>query len=100
MARIALNRSPRGSSSPSPTGTPKLLGTRQKFAQHGGGGAWLSEALPNLAGVADDLTIIKSVWTEQFNHGPASCCCIRFPAGAGARVAWLVGDVRARLREP
>ena len=53
------------------SGTPKLLGTRQKFAQHGQSGAWMSEALPNLAGVADDLTIIKSMWTEQFNHGPA-----------------------------
>jgi hypothetical protein len=53
------------------SGTPKLLGTRQKFAQHGESGAWLSQALPHLAGIADDLTIIKSVWTEQFNHGPA-----------------------------
>lgn len=53
------------------SGTPKLLGTRQSFAQHGESGAWLSAALPNLATVVDELTIIKSVWTEQFNHGPA-----------------------------
>jgi hypothetical protein len=53
------------------SGTPKLLGTRQRFAQHGESGAWLSQALPNLADIADELTIIKSLWSEQFNHGPA-----------------------------
>jgi uncharacterized protein (DUF1501 family) len=53
------------------SGTPKLLGTRQKFAQHGASGAWFSQALPNLAAIADELAIVNSVWTEQFNHGPA-----------------------------
>jgi hypothetical protein len=53
------------------SGVPKLLGTPQKFAQHGKSGAWISEALPDLAGVADDLTFIKSMYTEQFNHAPA-----------------------------
>jgi hypothetical protein len=53
------------------SGTPKLLGTRQKFSQFGESGAWMSQALPNLSALADELTIIKSVWTEQFNHGPA-----------------------------
>jgi hypothetical protein len=49
----------------------KLLGTPQKFQQHGGCGAWVSAALPHLAGVVDDLTFIKSVQSDQFNHGPA-----------------------------
>lgn len=53
------------------SGTPKLLGTRQPFAQHGQSGAWMSAALPNLSRIADELTIIRSMWTEQFNHGPA-----------------------------
>jgi hypothetical protein len=53
------------------SGTPKLLGTPQKFAQHGQSGAWLSEAVPNLAAIADDLTFIKSMHSEQFNHAPA-----------------------------
>ncbi|MGP0062158.1 MAG: DUF1501 domain-containing protein [Isosphaeraceae bacterium] len=52
-------------------GTPKLQGTPQKFRQHGRSGAWVSAALPNLARIADDLTFIKSVVTDQFNHGPA-----------------------------
>jgi hypothetical protein len=53
------------------SGVPKLLGTPQKFAQHGKSGAWISVALPELAKVADDLTFIKSMYTEQFNHAPA-----------------------------
>jgi len=52
-------------------GTPKLLGTPQKFARRGQSGAWVSAALPKLADMADHLTLIKSVQTEQFNHGPA-----------------------------
>ena len=41
-----------------------------KFAQHGKSGAWVSEALPNIAGVADDITIIRSMNTDAFNHAP------------------------------
>ena len=53
------------------SGVPKLLGTPQRFAQHGQSGAWVSEALPQLAGLADNLTFIKSLHSEQFNHAPA-----------------------------
>jgi hypothetical protein len=42
-----------------------------KFAQHGQHGAWISELLPNIAQIADDLTIIKSLNTEAINHDPA-----------------------------
>jgi len=41
-----------------------------KFARHGQCGAELSEALPNLARVVDELTIIKSMTTDAFNHAP------------------------------
>ncbi len=53
------------------SGRPLLLGTPQKFQQHGESGQWLSAALPKLAEVADDLTIVKSITTDQFNHAPA-----------------------------
>jgi hypothetical protein len=53
------------------SGVPKLLGTPQRFAQHGKSGAWISEALPQLSTLADELTFIKSMHTEQFNHAPA-----------------------------
>ena len=47
-----------------------LLGPRFKFARHGQSGAELSEVLPHLAGVADDLAIVKSMVTDAFNHAP------------------------------
>jgi len=53
------------------SGVPKLLGTPRKFKRHGEGGIWLSDALPRLSAFADDLTVIKSLHTEQFNHAPA-----------------------------
>jgi hypothetical protein len=48
----------------------KLLGPKYKFARHGQSGAELSEVLPNLASVADDLTIVRSMKTDAFNHAP------------------------------
>jgi uncharacterized protein (DUF1501 family) len=48
-----------------------VLGPRFKFAKHGRCGAELSEMLPHLAGVVDDVCIIKSMHTDQFNHAPA-----------------------------
>ena len=48
-----------------------VLGPRFKFARHGQCGAELSEMLPHLAQVVDDICIIKSVHTDQFNHAPA-----------------------------
>ena len=50
---------------------PMLLGTRFRFHRHGQGGLELSEHLPHLGSVADDLAVIKTVRTEQFNHAPA-----------------------------
>src|SRR5687767_9231420 len=48
-----------------------VLGPRFKFARHGRCGAELSEMLPHLARVVDDICLIKSVRTDQFNHAPA-----------------------------
>ncbi len=53
------------------SGVPKLMGTPHKFKQHGECGAWFSDAVPNLAKQADDLTFIRSMTTDQFNHAPA-----------------------------
>jgi len=52
-------------------GVPNMLGPQCKFAQHGQSGAWVTEDMPNLAGMVDELCFIKSMWTEQFNHAPA-----------------------------
>ena len=52
-------------------GTPTMLGPQYQFAQHGQCGAWVSDRLPNLAKHVDDMCFIKSMQTDQFNHGPA-----------------------------
>ncbi|MBL8769415.1 MAG: DUF1501 domain-containing protein [Planctomycetes bacterium] len=52
-------------------GTPKLLGSPFAFARHGRSGAEISELLPHTASIADELAIVRSVKTDQFNHAPA-----------------------------
>src|SRR5688572_20995094 len=52
-------------------GVPKMLGTPHKFSRHGQSGAELSNLLPHLATVADDIAIVRSMHTDQFNHAPA-----------------------------
>ncbi len=48
-----------------------LMASRFAFARHGQSGAELSEMLPKLAGVVDEIALIKSMHTDQFNHAPA-----------------------------
>ena len=48
----------------------KLLGPRFKFAKYGKSGTELSELLPHLATVVDDIAIVKSMTTDAFNHAP------------------------------
>src|ERR1051326_8174950 len=52
-------------------GHPNIAASRYAFQRHGGSGAEISELLPNLAKVADELVIVKSLQTEEFNHAPA-----------------------------
>ncbi len=47
-----------------------LLGPKFKFSKHGQSGAELSELLPHLGEVADDIAIVKSMHTDAFNHAP------------------------------
>jgi hypothetical protein len=49
----------------------KLLGPRRNFQQHGESGMWVSEIFPHMASVADDLALVHSLTTENFNHAPA-----------------------------
>ena len=52
-------------------GHPKLLGSPHTFKQHGQNGQWISNMYPKLTEMADDLTFVKSMYTDQFNHAPA-----------------------------
>ncbi|HEY5310872.1 MAG TPA: DUF1501 domain-containing protein, partial [Pirellulales bacterium] len=52
-------------------GKLSLAGSPFKFARHGQSGQTMSELLPHLAGVADQLAVIRTVHTEEINHAPA-----------------------------
>jgi len=72
-------------------GKPKLLGSPHKFKQYGQTGAWVSEVLPHTAKIVDELAIIHSMSTEQFNHAPAELFLYTgsaFP-GAAAMGSWI-----------
>lgn len=48
-----------------------VLGPRFSFQRHGESGAEISDAMPNLARIADRICLVRSVHTDQFNHAPA-----------------------------
>ncbi len=48
-----------------------VAATRFKFQQHGRCGLWLSELLPQVGAIADDIAVVKSLHTEAINHDPA-----------------------------
>ena len=81
-------------------GTPRLLGSPFTFKKHGQSGAELSELLPHLASIADDIAIVRSMHTTQFNHAPGQIFM-----NTGSQVfgrpsigSWLT--LRSRQREP
>ncbi|MBI4623957.1 MAG: DUF1501 domain-containing protein [Verrucomicrobia bacterium] len=52
-------------------GHPNIAASKYTFQRHGRSGAEISELLPHLGKVADDIAIVKSLQTEEFNHAPA-----------------------------
>ncbi len=52
-------------------GQMTLAGSPFKFARHGASGQEMSELLPHLASVADELAIVRTLHTEEINHAPA-----------------------------
>jgi Protein of unknown function (DUF1501) len=52
-------------------GVPNMLGSVGKFKQHGQSGAWLSDYFSYLPQVADEISFLKAMYTDQFNHAPA-----------------------------
>jgi hypothetical protein len=53
------------------SGVPKLMGSPRTYKQYGQGGLWMSDAVPNFQTVADDVTLLRAMHTDQFNHAPA-----------------------------
>ena len=50
---------------------PKLLGPQRNFRRHGQSGIWVSEVFPHMARIVDDLSLVYTLKTENFNHAPA-----------------------------
>jgi hypothetical protein len=48
-----------------------MAGSIFPFQQHGSGGTWISDLLPHTAGIADDICVVRSLYTEAINHDPA-----------------------------
>ncbi len=78
-------------------GTPKMLGPQYDFQQHGESGAWMSDRLPHFAKMADKVCFIKTMQTDQFNHGPAQLMVhcgqsrVGYPS-IGAWTTWGLGS--------
>ena len=72
-------------------GVPRMLGSPYKFAQYGKSGAWVTELLPHFTEIVDDVTLVKSMWTDQFNHAPAELFIYTGSprAGAASMGSWL-----------
>lgn len=81
--------------------TPKLLGTRRTFQQHGNSGHYFSDLVPHIGSVADDLTVLHGVSTENFNHGPAKMFAntgsIR--AGRPSMGAWVTYGIGSESKD-
>ncbi|MED5398917.1 MAG: DUF1501 domain-containing protein, partial [Planctomycetota bacterium] len=81
---------------------PKLLGTPYRFQPRGDSGLMISELLPKLSHHADDMAIIRSMHTDQFNHAPAQLLlytgAARFGgASMGSWATWGLGTENANL---
>jgi hypothetical protein len=74
------------------TGATKLLASRYRFANHGASGLPVSELLPHLARRADDLAVVRSMWTTRIDHDEARVlfCTGRAFAGFPSLGSWCV----------
>ena len=48
-----------------------LVGSAFGFKQYGQSGAWISDMFPQIASIADDICIVKTIHTDAINHDPA-----------------------------
>ena len=83
-------------------GVPMMLGPVYPFERHGESGAWVSDRLPHFASAVDDVCFIKTLQTDQFNHGPAQLMVhagqsrIGYPS-MGSWVTWGLGSENSDL---
>jgi hypothetical protein len=72
-------------------GHPNLLGSPHRFARRGQSGAWVSDLLPHVSTIVDDIAIVRSMTTDQFNHAPAELFIYTGSprAGGAAMGSWI-----------
>jgi hypothetical protein len=58
---------------PMGVGGNKLMASRRQFAQHGDSGLWVSDWYPHIAGVADEIALVRSCWADGVNHVGSVC---------------------------
>ena len=80
-------------------GTPRLLGSPFTFQKHGRSGAEISTLLPHLAKHADEIAIVRSMTTTQFNHAPAQIFMNTGHQIIGRPEPGVVVQLRPRQRE-
>jgi len=83
-------------------GVPKMLGPLAEFQQHGQSGAWVSDRLPYFAKMADKVSFLKAMHTDEFNHAPAQLLMLTGSArlgrpSMGAWVAYGLGSENQNL---
>lgn len=68
-----------------------LMASRRSFRQYGRSGMWFSDLLPNLGGCADEIAMIRSMHTDQFNHHPGQLVmqCGRSDLGLPTMGSWI-----------
>lgn len=69
----------------------RLMGSSRTFTRHGQSGLWLSDLLPKLGSRADDLCMVQSMHTDQFNHHPGQLMmqCGQAQFGLPSMGSWI-----------
>jgi len=83
-------------------GRPLILGSPHPYARVGSNGWTMSSQIPHIGGIADEICLIKSVHTDQFNHAPAEMFLYTgaaFPGNAsmGSWITWGLGTENQNL---
>jgi len=80
--------------------TARLLGSQRRFRKHGESGMEFSDLLPHLAGCSDDLLMVRSLHSDQFNHHPGQLLmqCGRATFGLPAMGSWLTYGLGSESR--
>ncbi len=97
-ARIVLSLFSRVVSSRSPR-APHTAWNTAEFSQVGSGGTWMSGAIPELHQVADEMCVVHSMHTDQFNHAPSRTADLYRFAASRATLDGIVGNLWPGFRK-